>query len=209
MKTKVSIVLVIISLYVELTAQVDNSYYLPDISYNQNIPDPSSILGFQIGEWHITHGQLLQYMTAVCESSPNCQLVEYARSHEDKPLIHLLISNEANLQDVDRIKDSRRSAIEKGDAKALGELPMVIYQGYSIHGNESSGANAATLIAYYLLAGQSGHLKELLDEAVVIIDPCFNPDGFQRFSTWANSHKHHTLTTDPASREFNLSLIHI
>jgi len=60
MKTKVSIVLVITLFLTKLTAQVENSYYLPDISYADNIPDPASVLGFQIGEWHITHGQLLQ-----------------------------------------------------------------------------------------------------------------------------------------------------
>ena len=39
-----------------LNAQVDLSYYLGDTSnYNQLIPTPESIIGHQVGEFHVSH----------------------------------------------------------------------------------------------------------------------------------------------------------
>jgi hypothetical protein len=86
------------------------------------------------------------------------------------------------------------------DAK---DLPAVLYQGYSIHGNEPSGGNAAVLVAYYLAAGQSPEIEALLESTVILFDPCYNPDGFNRFATWANIHRNKHLTADPEDREYD------
>ena len=47
-----------ILLSVNCIAQVysgDLSYYLPNnVTYNQNIPTPKSIIGHEVGEWHVT-----------------------------------------------------------------------------------------------------------------------------------------------------------
>jgi murein tripeptide amidase MpaA len=85
-------------------------------------------------------------------------------------------------------------------------MPIVVYIGHSIHGNESSGANAALVSAYYLAAAQGRQIDELLDNVVILFDPSFNPDGLQRFSTWANQHKSKNLVSDPNSREFIKSI---
>ena len=76
-------------------------------------------------------------------------------------------------------------------------MPIVVWIGHSIHGNEPSGANAALLSAYYLAAAQGKQIDELLDNVVILFDPSFNPDGLQRFSTWANQHKSKNLVSDP------------
>jgi len=202
---KVVIVILIFSNSFITIGQVDLNYYLPNIEYNQNIPTPEEILGYQIGEWHITHGQLYLSMKTLCQESPNCFLTEYARSHEGKPLIYLTISSEENIRNIESIRKSHVALTDPTKVQKLNidQMPIVVYQGYSIHGNESSGANAAVLNAYYLLAGKSKKVKNLLDNAVILLDPVLNPDGLQRFSTWANSHKHKHLVTDTKSREFN------
>ena len=48
-------------------AQVDLSYYLPEIKYDENIPSPESFFGYQIGEWHIPHSLLIQYLMQISE----------------------------------------------------------------------------------------------------------------------------------------------
>jgi hypothetical protein len=82
-------------------------------------------------------------------------------------------------------------------------MPVVVWIGHSIHGNEPSGSNASLLSAYYLAAAQGPGIDELLENVVILLDPSFNPDGLQRFSTWANQHKSKNLVSDPNSREFN------
>jgi hypothetical protein len=79
----------------------------------------------------------------------------------------------------------------------IDNMPIVVWIGHSIHGNEPSGANASLLSAYYLAAAQGKQIDELLDNVVILFDPSFNPDGLQRFSTWANQHKSKNLVSDP------------
>jgi hypothetical protein len=89
-----------------------------------------------------------------------------------------------------------------GDRPDLKNAPAVWYAGYSIHGNEASGTNASMLFAYYLAAAQNPETEEFLRNTVVLLDPCFNPDGMQRFSTWVNSRQSKNGSTDPAADEF-------
>jgi hypothetical protein len=68
-------------------------------------------------------------------------------------------------------------------------MPAVFYVGFSIHGNEASGVNAALLVAYHLAAAQGPEIENALQNTVILFDPCYNPDGMQRFSSWVNSRK--------------------
>ncbi len=180
-------------------------YYLPETQYDQNIPSPEDYLGFQVGEWHLSHDQLVGYLKLLAQKSDRVQLTEYARSYEQRPLIFLTISSSSNLQNLEFIKDSHYdlSIAHRSSQVLLDSLPAIIYQGYSIHGNESSGANAAALVAYWLAAGQSELVQKTLKELVIMIDPCLNPDGLNRFASWVNSHKHHTLVSDKNDREYH------
>ncbi|MCB0550234.1 MAG: zinc carboxypeptidase [Phaeodactylibacter sp.] len=181
------------------------TYYLPDIEYDPAIPTPESFLGYQIGEWHLSHDQQLFYMRALAAASPRVTLTEYARTYENRPLVYLTITSEANHGRLEQIRREHLSLSNPGQsAKAdISSMPTVLYQGFSIHGNEPSGGNAAPLVAYYLAAGKSAEVQRILEETVILLDPCFNPDGFNRFSTWANMHKNQNLTDDPQDREYN------
>ncbi|MEZ5039654.1 MAG: M14 family metallopeptidase [Saprospiraceae bacterium] len=183
------------------------TYYLPDINYNPAIPTPEQVLGYQIGEWHISHDQLLYYMRTVAAASPRMTLTEHGRTYENRPLIHLTVTSEKNHSRLAEIKAQHRQLSDPGQSASLNidQMPAVIYQGYSIHGNEPSGANASAMVAYYLAAAESPEVLEMLDNVVIIFDPSFNPDGLQRFSTWANMHKNANLTSDSQDREYDES----
>ncbi|HMO37808.1 MAG TPA: M14 family metallopeptidase [Saprospiraceae bacterium] len=180
------------------------TYYLPDISYNASIPTPEQFFGFQIGEWHLSHDLQLQYMKMLAEKSPRVTLVEYARSYEQRPLVYLAITSESNHQRLDDIQAQHIALSDPARAASIdiANMPSVLYQGFSIHGNEPSGGNAAPLVAYYLAAGQGPEVENLLANVVILLDPCFNPDGFNRFASWANSHRNHHVTADPTDREY-------
>lgn len=180
-------------------------YYLPKTTYDQNVPTPEAFLGYQIGDWHISHDQLVFYLKAVAAASPRVQYQEIGRTHEERPLIHLIITSEANQAKLEAIRQAHLKRLDPDHSQksSVKEMPVVVYQGYSVHGNESSAANSAVLMAYHLAAGQSKEVQDFLDHAVIILDPCMNPDGHHRFSTWANSHKSYTLVPDGNAREFD------
>lgn len=181
------------------------TYFLPDITYDKNMPTPEAYFGFQIGEWHISHDQLVGYMRTLAAASPRAKLIEHGRTFENRPLLHLIITSEKNQKALEDIKTQRQNLANPARSAGvdINKAPAVLYQGYSIHGNEPSGGNAAPLVAYYLLAGKSKDIDRLLEDVVIIFDPCFNPDGFNRFASWVNTHRNKNLTANPADREYN------
>jgi hypothetical protein len=180
-------------------------YYLPKINYNPAIPTPASFLGYEVGEWHVSHDQLAGYMRALDAASDRISLREYGRSHEGRPMLCLTITDPANHARLEEIKNARGQLIDPAQSGKLDlkNLPAVNYMGYSIHGNEASGSNAALLVAYYLAAAQSAEVEQLLKNTVILLDPSFNPDGLQRFSSWVNSRRSLNGVADPSSDEFN------
>ncbi len=89
-------------------AQVDLSYYLPKgFTYNPAIPTPKQVLGYEVGEWHVTHDQLVMYMKAVAEASERVIIEEIGRTHEKRPQVLLTISSPANLGKISQIKADR------------------------------------------------------------------------------------------------------
>jgi len=178
------------------------SYYLSETSYDNAVPSPEEFLGYQVGEWHVSHDQLKYYMEKLAETSERVTIETYGYSHEHRPLQLLTITSKKNHDRIDKILEQHQK-MANGEQVDMKDLPAVVYQGYSIHGNESSGSNAALLVGYYLAAGQGQIVKNTLDNLVILFDPCYNPDGLTRFSTWANSNRYKNLISDPTSREYN------
>lgn len=183
------------------------SYYLPQhITYNKSIPTPASVIGHQVGEWHVTHDRLVQYMRALAAAAPErIQLHETGRTYESRPQLLLIITSAKNQQRLEQIRQQHLLLSDASQSAKLDltQMPAVVWQGFSIHGNEPSGANASLLTAYYLAAAQGPEIEQLLDQVVVLFDPSFNPDGLNRFATWVNQHKSKTVVTDPNSREYS------
>jgi len=184
---------------------IDLSYYLPDITYDESVITPKEFLGHEVGEMHVTHDKLYYYMKELAEASDRITLTEYARSHEKRPLIYLTITSPANHNRIDQIKAEHKKLTDTKMSKDVDieNMPLIIYQGSSIHGNEPSGANGALAAVYYLAAGQGSKIEKLLNDVVILFDPSYNPDGLQRFSTWVNTHKGKHLISDSNSREYS------
>jgi len=174
-------------------------------SYDPGVPRPEEVLGFEVGEWHVRHDQLVEYARRLAASSDRVLLEEQGRTHEGRPLLLLTISSPANLARIDEIRRRHRELSEPpyraADAGALAEMPVVVWLGYSIHGDEASGSNAALLVGWHLAAARGGEAERLLEDAVVLLDPSLNPDGLSRFAQWANMHRGAVPVADPEGRE--------
>ncbi|MEK9751019.1 MAG: M14 family zinc carboxypeptidase, partial [Flavobacteriaceae bacterium] len=181
--------------------KVTLEYYLPKgASYDASIPRPEYIIGHEVGEWHITHDKLVTYMYALAEASDRISISNRGTTYEGRPLLLLTISSPSNLNRINEIQKNQQQ-IASGNRKPTANDPVVIYQGFSIHGNEPSGSNASLAYAYYLAA--SDEALRFLENTVVLFDPSFNPDGLQRFAYWANTNRAHVINSDPNDREYN------
>jgi len=197
--------LILLCLFVSFSSmaqKVDLSYYLPkDVSYNKSIPTPVSVIGHEVGEWHITHDKLVEYMKALAASSDRINIEFTGKTFEDRPLLLLTITSPKNHQNLENIRKTHIEATNSSSV-SIAENPIVVYQGFSIHGNEPSGSNAALAVAYYLAAAEGAAIDDLLDNAVILFDPSFNPDGLQRFAYWANTNRSKNINPDPNDREY-------
>ena len=186
--------------------QTDLSYYLPqNVTYDPNIPTPKSVIGHEIGEWHITHDKLVYYMRAVAEASDRITIEETGRTHEGRPQLLLTVTSPENHRNINKIRTDHvwLTYPNESDKQDISTMPSVLYMGFSIHGNEPSGSNASLAVIYYMAAAQGVFIEEALKNTVVLLDPSFNPDGLTRFSTWANMHKADNINPDPNDREYS------
>ena len=181
------------------------NYYFSQLNkdLNESIPKPHEIIGHNVGDWHISHDKLVQYMYTLSESSDRITIENRGKTFEGRPLILLTITSEKNHSNIDEIISNHQKITKSDENINIEKEPIVVYQGFSIHGNEASGSNASILLAYYLAASKSSFVTDLLNEAVILLDPSLNPDGLQRFAYWANTNKNINLTSDSNDREYN------
>ena len=103
MKRAAILITVISTLFLNAQDVPGLSYYLPqDISYDDAIPTPASVLGHEVGEWHVTHDKLLFYMQALAASSDRIQIENRGTTYEGRPLVLLTISSPENLRNRNR-----------------------------------------------------------------------------------------------------------
>jgi len=187
-------------------AQVDMAYYLPEgVSYNTAIPTPEEVLGYVPGEWHVSHDQILYYMRTIAAASDRISISVQGRSYEGRPQVLLTVTHPDNHARIEQIREDHLKLTDPSQSANMdvNAMPAVIWMGFSVHGNEASGANASLVTIYHLAAAQGAEIEDKLKNTVVLFDPAFNPDGIHRFSTWVNMHKNKNITTDPNDREYS------
>ena len=159
-----------------------------DDNYIDSIDHPNEFLDFDYATRVATPEQITSALKSWANQSDRLKVIEYARSHENRPLHAVFISSPENLKNLNSIKDKISQLADArvtNDRKAktlINELPAVAWMAYSIHGNETSGADAALGVIYHLIASKGDDILELLDEMVIIVDPVMNPDGRARFA---------------------------
>ncbi|MCH2232781.1 MAG: M14 family metallopeptidase [Crocinitomicaceae bacterium] len=160
------------------------------ISFGNELDSPSDFLGYPLGTYFSRHHQVVDYFEHLEESS-NGQMIlkEYGKTNENRTLLLSFISSAENIQNIEEI----RKAHEDGSAEKVA----IVWLSYNVHGNEASCTEAAMKAAYTLLTEKQEWLKDVL----VIIDPCINPDGRDRYVNWYNQKKNISPDVDFISAE--------
>ena len=75
MRTSFPLFFSLLSIALQVKSQPDLTYYLPEsVTYDSSIPTPQSVIGHQVGEWHVTHDRLVNYMYALDKASDRISL---------------------------------------------------------------------------------------------------------------------------------------
>lgn len=157
--------------------------------YDAAIPGPVAALGHDFGAEITPPGDAVDYLRTLAASAPDrMQVFDYAQSWEGRDLVYAVIGSAENMARLDDIRaDLQQLADPRGlssaDREALiGRLPVIVWLGYGVHGDEISSTDAGLRTAYHLLAATNDPVADLIRQnALVIIDPVQNPDGRNRF----------------------------
>ncbi len=173
--------------------------------FDPEIPTPEAFLGYEMGQFHTRHDRIVAYFEALAKYSGRVQLKKYGQTHERRSLITAAISTPEILERQADIRRQHKAQIMPGYEGKQEDLPLILYLGYNIHGNEPSSAEAAMLTAYTLAATQNDSLIAWLRNALIFIDPVINPDGRARHTQWVNSRRSKNLIADKYDTEHNES----
>lgn len=180
------------SLYAQKEDPFKRLVFEPGLHYDAAIPSPKSFLGYELGKSLTVYARVVQYFEALAEASDRVIINEYGKTYEGRPLVNLVITSVANQKRLEELRTEHlkmvSTKLDNAEAERLiTELPVFTSMSYNIHGNEASSTEAAMQVAYRLAAAQDRETQEALDNSVIIMYICINPDGRDRFVYWSNS----------------------
>ena len=163
-------------------------------SFGQELKSPSEFLGYELGSEFTRHHQVVDYYQYLAEAvSDRMQLTEYGQTNERRPLILAYISSKENMQNLEEIRNEHLKSTSGNSSSEKA----IVWLSYNVHGNESVSTEASMQTIYDLLTKKS----EYLENTIVIMDPCINPDGRDRYVNWYNENKNTPHNVDPNSKE--------
>ncbi|MGI9545891.1 MAG: M14 family metallopeptidase [Flavobacteriaceae bacterium] len=166
------------------------------LASSQVLQSPSDFLGYDLGTKFTRHHRVVDYCHYLARAAKDrVYLSEYGRTNEDRPLLLLQLSSAENMNSLEEIRQAHLESLNGGS----GSGKAIVWLSYNVHGNESVSTEAAMQTLYELLTSK----KEYLDNSVIIVDPCINPDGRDRYVNWYNQVKNTPYEVDPLSAEHN------
>ena len=154
----------------------------------QNIVTPDAFLGYKLGSRFTVHSRIVNYFEAAASSNPEqMKLEKYGETNEGRPLLTAVIASKENMKRIEEIRKNnlRLTGLLK-DVPGNINAPVIVWLSYNVHGNETSSSEVSMKVLYELLSGKNTSLNEWMKNTVVIIDPCLNPDGRDRYVNWLN-----------------------
>ena len=163
--------------------------------FSQNIQSPKEFLGYELGKQFTRHHRVVDYFTYVSTQLDNVLLEKYGETNERRPLYVSYISSKKNIENIEQIRHNNLG--QTGLKPASINDIAIVWLSYNVHGNEASSTEASMQTLYELVTTK----KDQLENTLVIIDPCINPDGRDRYANWYNQVKSEPYNTDQNAKE--------
>lgn len=170
-------------------------------AYAQKIQSPDEFLGYKLGDQFTPHYRIVDYFKYVAQASKNVKLQQFGSTNEGRPLLAMFIASDENIGRLEEIRHNnlRLAGIESGTA--IANAPVITWLSYNVHGNEPASSEAAMWTLYDMVDPSNTRTQAWLKNSVVVIDPCLNPDGRDRYVHFYNSVRGAVPDANPASRE--------
>jgi hypothetical protein len=163
------------------------------------VPTPGEFLGYPLGSRFVPHERVVAYVEAVAAAEPARVRVErYGETYERRPLLTATVASARNMARLDAIRQANLN-LAAGRPAGMDDVPAIVWMSYNVHGNEAVSSNAVLDVLHRLLTDPEA--QRWLENTVVILDPCINPDGYNRYTSWYNAMVGGFPNADPLARE--------
>lgn len=159
---------------------------LSTLSFAQ-IKSPSEYLGYQIGSKVTPHWKVLEYYQYIATQVPNqVKMESYGESNEGRPLKVFYISSAQHIGNLENIRTNNLKLAHAIEGEGTTTSPAIVWISNNVHGNETSSIEASMMTLFELVNPNNSKSKSWLENTLVILDPCLNPDGTERYNNWYN-----------------------
>ncbi|MBT1685311.1 M14 family metallopeptidase [Dawidia soli] len=170
-------------------------------SAQTRLQSPGEFLGYALGDRFTYHHRVVEYYQHVADALPNVEVVQYGETYEHRPLIYAIVTAPENFAQLEQIRTSNLRRTGLADGKPAGDKKAIVWFSYNVHGNEASGTEAALETLYELSNPQNQQTQAWLRNTVVILDPCLNPDGRDRYANFYNQYGNFPPNANPEAQE--------
>jgi hypothetical protein len=161
---------------------------------------PAEFLGYELGHRFTPHHKVVAYYEHVAATNANVVLTYYGESVELRPLMVAFVSAKSTIDQLEAIRTDnlKRTGLIEGTPQT--KIPIT-WLSYNVHGNEAVSSEAAMMTLFALVDPANTKTKQWLQNSLVVLDPCLNPDGQERYVNWYNQKVNAILQPDPQSVE--------
>ena len=157
---------------------------------------PEQFLGFKPGsDRNLAHySQIKAYFELLSKESPRLKTFTLGKTTMGNDLFMAVISQEANLRELEKYKDITRQlaqgVLEPAAAEQLAAGgKAIVFVTCNIHSTEIASSQMAMELAYRLAAGTTAADRDILQNVILVLFPSVNPDGQIMEVEWYNKTK--------------------
>lgn len=174
-------------------------------SSTAQLQSPETFLGYPVGTKFTPHWKIVSYFNHVAANAKAVmKLEQYGETNEGRPLLLAIISSPENIKNLEsiRLNNLRLAQLSRDRMAPVEEnAPAIVWLSYNVHGNEPASSEASLLALHAFTDPADSRTREWLKNTVVIIDPCLNPDGRDRYVNWYQSAVGQKFDPNPLARE--------
>ena len=155
------------------------------VTAQSSVPSPASVLGFEPGADRqlMDYGQLTGYMLQLAKASDRIEMREVGTTPLGRTMYVVFISSPDNIARLDELRGiNRRLALDPAipddeRASLVDQGRIFVMETLSMHSGEVAPSQSLPLYAYDLATTDDPAVLHQLEDAVLMIVPCHNPDG--------------------------------
>jgi len=170
-------------------------------AFSQEIKSPEQFLGYKLGDQFTPHYKIVEYFKYIAQVSKNVKLQQYGSTNEGRPLLAMFIASDENIGRLEEIRHNNLRLAGLDNSAAAANMPVICWLSYNVHGNEPASSETSMQTLFDLVNPANASTKTWLKNTVVVIDPCLNPDGRERYINFYNSVRGAVPDANPTSRE--------